>query len=197
MAIGEIYELTDRQTFGNREIVNRYHYRNVNEAGTAEDLALAYVGDVLPFVTPLQTVNLNHFAINVINYDDPGDFIEYAIDIDGNSTSTGDDMPPFLACRFVLHRASRDVRNGSKRYAGLREQDVVADNVTAGYKGRMVNLADALELNITSPVTGEFELVIYGAVTPNRPTPIVVGVTGVSALFSVTTQNSRKFWVGS
>ena len=198
MAVGDVYELTDHQTYLSQEVANRYHFRNVGVSGTAEDCALAYVTDILPSLLPLQDDLLEHVRISVINYDDPTDYHEEAlVGSEGTSALGGDALPSFVAFRLRILRSSREIRNGSKRYAGLNEGQVNQNTLVAGEVVKLETLASALEQQITAPLGGTFSLVLYGHITPNRPAPIVVPVAGVQALSGVTTQNSRKVWVGT
>ena len=197
MALGDIYELVDRQTFLGQEIINRYHYRNVVENGTAEGLAIGWIQDVLLNITPIQSSDLQHTVVDVINLDDETDFFSQVSGISGGDTASGENLAPFIASRLRILRSSRAIRNGSKRYAGLREGMVNGTVVTTSYHTGLQTLADALQLQVTSPLGGNWELVLYGDVTPNRPAPIVVAVADVEPSFAVTTQNTRKTWIGT
>lgn len=197
MAIDDVFRLVDVQAYLGQIVTNVYHYQNRREDGNANTLAEAFVADVLPFVTPLQSENLEHREIQVINLDNDADFAQLAISIDGNTIISSDDAPAFLACRLRLLRSSRAIRNGAKRYAGLKEGAFAGNSIGATQLAAMTDLADALTNPVTGTPTGEYDLVLWGDVTPNRPAPIVVDIDDVSPDPFVTTQNSRKPWVGT
>lgn len=197
MAIGDVFQVTDHQTYLGQEIVNVYHYINRREDGNAQTLADAFIADVLPWVTPIQSADLQHTRVSVINLNDEGDFADVVSSIPGNTTEVGDNLPSFYAARLTLIRSTRAVRNGAKRYAGLVEGGVSGNTVDGNILLALQDLATALENPVTGAPTGEWDLIIYGLPTPNRPDPIVADINGVLAEVQVTTQNSRKAWVGN
>lgn len=197
MALGDVYRLVDFQTYDGQTLSNVYHYQNVNDPADAEALAQGFVEDHLPAIRVIQSPALEHTVVTVVNLNDEEDFHELAVGLSGNTTEAGQGMAAFICSRLILHRTSRAIRNGAKRYAGLVEGAVEGRNVNTSYKGLLDDLADALEVNITPIPSGEFELVLYGDVTPNRPAPIVVPISSVEAQWTISTQNSRKAWVGT
>lgn len=196
MAIGDVYQLVDDQRYLGQRVLNIYHYVNRRESSNAQGLADGFVQDVLPFITPCQSPNLEHVSVEVINLDDDTDFAQVAVNIPGNTAAAGDDMASFYALRIRLLRSSRAIRNGSKRYAGVLEGGVNSNSVGTVLLTPLSDLASALTNPVTAAPTGEFDLVLYGKVTPNRPEPIVVDIDAAVADPFVTTQNSRKAWVG-
>jgi len=193
MAVGDVYELVHEMHAGSKTMINRYHYRNVGVSGDADDLAQGFATDVLPAIQDFQSTVIQYDRLIVVNYDDLTDYTE--LDLTGNggqSTATGDNLPFFVAGKIQLLRTSRAIRHGAKRYVGLRESDVVDNNLTTAARTRLDAIATALQANVTGPAGGTFELVLYGDVTPNRPSPIVIPVGGVQAFDRTTSQVSRK-----
>lgn len=197
MAIGELYELIDKQFFLGQEVRNVYHYVNRRESGSAQALAEAWAAQVLPSLLNCQHPSLEHYEIECINLDDDNDFGAHGISAVGDNPIPGEAMPSFVAARVKLIRGSRSVRNGAKRIAGPNEGGVSGNLLTADYLADVQAFADELVNPVISVQAGEWDLVIFGRPTPNRPSRVLVDVIDASAQIQVSTQNTRKGWVGN
>lgn len=196
MAIGDIYELVHDQRLFGQQVLNRYHYENINVSGDADGLATAFFLDVMPFIQAFQVEAVTYQRLIVINLDDDTDFTEFDLTGNGGQKVAAQPMPSFVAASLTLLRSSRSVRNGFKRYAGLDEGEVNQNSLTAAAITDLEAIAQALENPIDNTFNEEWVLRIYGGVTPNRPTPVVVPISSVSVSAVVTSQTSRKPGVG-
>lgn len=197
MAIGELYELIDGQRYLGQDIINVYHYENRRESGTAQALAAAWADQVLPTIAALQMPQVEHVEVEVINLDDDEDFGVFAASVVGTNPAPGDPLPSFYAARISIKRASRVVRNGAKRYAGIPEGGAAGNALNGDTFDALVDIATDLQDPIVSVEGGEWDLVIYGRPTPNRPSRVVVDVADIVPEPGVTTQNTRKTWIGT
>lgn len=191
MALGDTYLLRDVQTLAGQECINTYYYENTNDDGTAEDLVGAFISDVLPDIQAIQHEDLVHESVDAYNLSDSEDFYAEALGATYNGDVGGEVMPKFVAWSYRLNRASRSVRNGHKRYAGVAEA-WVADGEPAPStgNGERAALAATLEAEL-APNEGRYELRIpKGPFSPSTiPTPYPIASV---SFVGVTTQNSRK-----
>lgn len=191
MSINDRYKLIDHQLLDGEEITNVYWYQCIDGDGTAEDLAEFWVTDVLGYVRAVQTNQLTHTAIEVINYDELADF--YTLDLtSGNAgTRTGEYLPRFNAWGFRLERPTRAIRSGSKRIAGITESDTTSGVANPTFVGTLDDLADRMAHVVEGADTNRYQPNI---VSINRETGAIitdVGFTNASYV-KITTQNSRK-----
>jgi len=116
---GKVWQVTDHQLLNNQEMLNVYFFANDDGDGTAEDLRTAFDVQLLDVIKDMQSEDLNHSLTEVIALFDEADFNLFATDIDG--TVANESLPNTDAINFTLKPASRAVRPGSKRIAGIPE----------------------------------------------------------------------------
>lgn len=128
MAVGDLYELTDVQTFQGQLVVNVYYYHQELEfvpgpPTRAQVLAENWVTQKLPSVTGCQAGDVTHTSVSVRNLFDPGDQFEKLISVTGNYAGGGNQetLPAFNALSFTLSGDNAAVRSGKKRLAGIPE----------------------------------------------------------------------------
>ena len=193
MALNDIYQLVDRQTFLGVECLNVWYFQHTNALGDATDLWRAYRDELLPEIVTIQHVSVEHVGLSVNNLGNVADFNEsdFAAPITG--TRAGAPQPSFVSWSFKLVRQTKAMRNGRKAFVGVVEEDT-ANN---GPNGAMQTILEVLALNlsqqITGPAGGTFEPVLYrrpGAISPGSPEQIV---EIVAANFNhLSTQSTRK-----
>lgn len=192
MAIGDLYQLIDRQDLLGQEVINRYHYVNVSLGGNANDLADAYIQDVLPSVLATQRSGLEHKTIEVINLDDLTDFHTETLVGATGTYPTGEGQLPFVTLSMKLVRSTRAIRNGRKAISGISEEFTNASGLDPAVQPLVDALAVAMGATIAAPLSAAgFEPTILGEPNDNRPTEIRVPVAGV-VFGRIGTQNSRK-----
>lgn len=208
MAYEDVYEVIDAQTLAGQEVLNVYFFVNKNAAdttSTAEDLATVFESVFLPNVTLIQTDNVLHTEIRVRNLFDPSDSFTLAISEAGQNL-TADTMPNANALAYTLAQDSGSVRNGQKRYAGLRE-DAITDGIVtlAGWITTLNDLGDAIVAALQfAAVDTWFPAIIKRVLDagnyrlPNNAGELIYGIVQ-EAIFNpvVSTQTSRKIGRGA
>jgi hypothetical protein len=197
----QILEIVDRQVYLAQEVINRYWYR-LDSTSTPDLTALevSFENTVLNGVSAVQVAQLTHVDVTIINHSNPESFGTFTSDIDGELVTT-DLLPPFCAVGVRLNRASREIRNGQKRIAGLGENSQIDGIFTSSFITLLVAELGVLNSTLTESIRNYFPVVVR-----NKPTEADPGIdpqdastwrystfTGVTIKNAVTTQNSRKF----
>lgn len=123
-ADGDLYQIIDQQQLDGQTVLNVYFYKRnapVIVGNPAQAVADAFDGQVLPDILTIQSDALTHTALIVNNLFDASDTYTKVISEVGGST--GADSSPFDAIGFRLVQDNGSVRNGSKRYAGVLDED--------------------------------------------------------------------------
>lgn len=191
MASGDFYIVLDKQRYYGREILNRYYYLQTAGGEGAEELANVFTETVIAAVTNIQSDQLEHVMVSVINPDNPADFVDFTADLPISGDVAGDDLPAFVAWGFKYIRTTRSIRNGAKRIAGVTEAWLDEEDVAFGTASDSVLAASiVMGATLTGPDGGVFEPQLArvgegGAITYYEPVKDVI-------FTRVTTQNSRK-----
>jgi len=201
VAIGDLYQLIDRQEFASQTVLNVYYYRLVSSGGSApfaNDLALAFFETLIPAIIDVQVEGLHHNALEVSCPDDPSDFITLTIVApDGVGTAGTDGLPPFVAGAIRLNRASRELRNGQKRLAGPPESAQTNGTVTGTYTTSMNVIAALMAGSLTE--TGHSSVFVPRIVRKQRTPPYAITADiGISSaeFTKLSSQNTRKIGRG-
>lgn len=209
MAEGDIYQLVDKQTLFEQEVLNVYFYRQtapVLIGNVPQQLADAFDGQVMPDILGIQSVNDVHQELIVTNLFNPAEHYTKLVS-EAGAYATGESESTFTAAGFRMVNDNGTIRSGSKRYAGVPEvadvNGVFTDttfiaNLIALGASLILGLDDGLVTNAFLPVivkrildAGEYRLpttsgeAVYGNVT--------------DALYNVneTSQVSRKVGRGA
>jgi hypothetical protein len=147
---GIVWQITDVQRMDGEEMLNVYFYADPTSAGDADDLRLAFKDAFQLQLLDIQSVDLSHVALDVVNLFADGDF---STDSDVATGTIGtESFPHAVAVNFTLRPASRAVRPGSKRYAGVPESasnhNVINDS---SYITQLNLVKDNLALEIAAP----------------------------------------------
>lgn len=129
MAIGDLYEVKFRQTWGaaGKNLLNVFHYRQTFGDGGAEELATATNFYLSSKIAMCLSTQVKILWWEIINLDNPADYGIF--DVSANEgVIVGDALPPYVCFSFRLNRSTRAVRNGQKRFAGVAE-DVQANGI--------------------------------------------------------------------
>lgn len=188
----KLYEIRTRQTLFNQECINLYFYRD-DETGPAIGLsaiAAQFNTDVLRVIEGIQNENVEGFDLRVRLL---GGGVEH---VDNITTQFGERMgaatTSFSAWGFILNRTNIDIRNGSKRFAGVSDDDASSNVPVVGMTDLLNDVADALKATLILTNTAELTPVIY------RRESFIDGdwfgsVVADAAFRKVTSQVSRKF----
>lgn len=197
----QIIELVDNQEFFGQEVINRYWYY-LNSTSTVDVAALAatFITNVVDAMRVIQSDQLNHLTVDVINHTDLASFGSFVTGTAGIRTPT-EIMPPFVAVGIRLLRTTRDMRNGFKRIAGMTEDIQNEGLFTAGFLTTVATQATGISATLTESIRNYQPVIIR-----NRPTnhdPLIdpldtatwryTFVSGTAVKNAVTTQNSRKY----
>lgn len=202
LAVNDIVQLTDVQSFLGQQVLNVYFYRVTSfEVGvTLEDIAEVFASATfLGVLTDIQHALLNHDRIIVRNLTNGIDIHEEAIDVPG--TATGDSAPSFTAAAFRLIRTNATTRHGQKRIGGIPEGHINGNDLATGidvtYDTVEVILGSPLERTGTVDEDFELEPVIVGRFPIGGPTPGELDLTVINPVQSaqfirLTTQTTRR-----
>lgn len=112
----------------------------------------------LPFrdILEMQNTNISYQFASARNVYSDVDFEEVPFVNDALGRSgAGDFMPPFTAFGFRTNRIRRDIRRGTKRFAGVGEGDQSEGGLfNAGAQGRMGAVATAMSATLNQTVAG-------------------------------------------
>lgn len=191
MAETDRFLLRDNQTYLDEQCMNSYYFQQVEGAGGAEDLALAFIESILPEILNIQSSGVTHDNIEVTNYDDLEDFHTEALTSANVGSRSGEALPRFNAWAFRILRASRNSKNGWKRFAGITETDQSGGVAAAGMSTALDAVAAVLGVRLSDVNGNSWDMKIPGSqfAAPGIPVP---HPTAGSEYVKITTQNSRK-----
>jgi len=208
VAISDVYQLTDVQTYGTQEVENVYFFQRLTADGTADDLIDGFIATYMTPIRTIQAQGIFHVELKCHSLGDLADFADRPINLAGLA-GAGDTMPSFVGVGYTLKPATRAVRPGSKRYTGVLEAVVTNGLIT---EPTFVANVEALRIVLDDNAVGtldSYEPVIVKRIkepvagtTPQQYTyrlphtgdPLVLGLVK-QALSNprVTSQVSRKF----
>jgi len=148
MALSDIYQLVQKQTYGTKNIENVWFYQKEAPESTAQDLSDAFQEDLLPVMLAMQGFVMRTVELYITNLGNLADFWTEALDEQGTFGDV-DCLPAINAINYTMKPATRAVREGSKRICGIPEAVTDFDTVTnATYLTKM----EALRIAIDTPL---------------------------------------------
>lgn len=158
MEVGDVFEVKVSQVVPNigDEQLNVFFYKLMTGTFVLDDFIGEFVLDVILQMRTIQVELCEYRSITLTNLFNLDEFFVRNYDVgELKGLNTFAPAPPSTALNYTLHRTSRTVRNGSKRIGGL-PNPLVAEGriIDATYLGNMTDLADALSLEITEPISG-------------------------------------------
>lgn len=186
-----LFEIRMRQEFLGAACVNFFYFRH-NTATTVinkEEFAIQFRTDVLNVVADIQSVDLENVDVRVREFGDPNEFVLVTSATPG--TRAGNPLNSFSAWGFILVRNTIDIRNGSKRFAGIAEDDVTGNEPVVPFEGNLDDVAAALSENIEMPNSAVAIPVIYRRDSFDEGTWFG-GNFGTARFTAITSQVSRK-----
>lgn len=195
-SVGDILRINGCQSLFGQQVCNVFYYVVGTWTGNSslQDVADKFKDEVINRIKTVQSNALTWEAIKIDNITDGVEFYEEGIDIQGDGAGSPP-LPSYVALGVKMGRKTKLTRNGSKRIAGLKEDDV-QDNEHVLSVGEQANitLAVSAQLEDAQPaVNFGLEPVIVGRNSDgtydlNR----VNGISSVQLSSFITTQNSRK-----
>lgn len=159
MALSDLYVLDHKQSYLNEPIHNIYTFEALG-TGSSTDLVNAFQADILPKVQALQSDDIRTDSLLAYNLGSLADIDEKTINTLGLTTEA-DMLPIFNAVNFTFKPASRAVRPGSKRIAGIPESAQTDGRITlAGYITAMETLRTAFGNEISTDETNFYRFVV-------------------------------------
>lgn len=185
-----LYEVTLEQTASGQQIRNVWHYLATLGQDDEQDLVADAFDETI--MTDLAGIINSSVAFDLIRVANLTGIEADAVQSpsQGSGNVVGLNMTPVMAASFRMNRTTKETRNGSKRFAGLIEENVQGTTFAPAY---LVDL-QAFE----SLLAGQISTVGLLADPVILHKPDVAGVwtynevASVTALNRVTTQNSRK-----
>ncbi len=207
MPVSDIYSLTVKQRLFGKPVENVFFYEKLDPEGTAEDLRAGWQTLMSVAMVTLQASAVSWVSIDTTNLGDLSDFEKHPVTQSGLAGSS-DCMPAFNAVGYTLNPATRAVRPGSKRIAGVLE--AVATNGVFTEPTFVDNMEDfriLLDDNVVGALS-EYQPVIvkriktavpdtvpqqYTYRLPETGDTLVLGlVKSATSNIRVTSQTSRK-----
>lgn len=166
--IDNIYTLKHYQEYNNEQILNIYTY--LGDVGqTAVNLVAAFQEDVLPQIRAIQASQIITTRFVAQSLGNLGDNSDVDVFLGGFVTPVSI-LPVFNAIGFTLRPASRVVRPGSKRIAGIYEEALANGVITnADALVALENIRLALDSDISDLDVLFFEPIIVKRVVYDVP----------------------------
>lgn len=202
LAVGNIIQITDVQSFLSQQLLNVYFYRVVSfEAQvTLQDIAQQFETLGMAVVADVQSTSVLHSMAIVKNLSNGIDIFEEPANIPGERT-TAENMPSFVALGFRLIRSSGTTRHGSKRIGGIAEEATSGNTIVAGYSTYLTNVTNFMggHLLRTGTVDEDFDLepvivgrIPVGSVGAGELNLSVINPVSSAQYIRVTTQTTRR-----
>jgi hypothetical protein len=191
MSNGDRYKVISHQSYQDQDVMNVFWYQQIEGGNGAQALVETFIDSVIGAIRAVQHEDLVHTSVEAINMDNEADFHQENIGSGGEGMRTGESSVPFLAWGYKLHRPTRAIRSGAKRFAGVAEVDVLEGAPNPAVVSVLDNLADVLADVIVGTEGDRWQPQI---VSLNRETGEIINDIGINtASFTrITTQNSRK-----
>lgn len=203
-----VYELIHEYTFLGQQCKNVYFYqRGTGISIGAQFLVDYWVDQVMPDILAMQVSGAVTTRVSARNLFDATDTGETLLSEAGDVTGSTDQyMPSFVSAGFTLARENASTKNGQKRIGGMSE-GYSTNNVWT--ETAFLALADAAAAALAAVIDGGLGIDSFFPVIVKRiadgdnyrlPATLLEATVNaiVDCLFDldVTTQNSRKSWVG-
>lgn len=186
-----LYEIRLRQTFLGQNIVNMFYYRDTNTGDiiSLDQINATFLSDVVNEVVEIQHASVEGIDIRVRKVGGTNENVLPILLIDG--IRPGEPLNSFSAYGFRLVRNNIDVRNGSKRFTGVSEDDVSGNTPGGIVESIAEEVALALESDLVLNSGATLAPVIFSR--GSFEDPDWKGTNVVGAVFTgLTSQVSRK-----
>lgn len=186
-----VYELVLSQLYLGQTITNVFQY--LHTLGTDDEQLLCINAWEDDIAAPLQAVQSDTLAYTNIRC---ANLTGSLADVNVTPTLTvgalpGSEMASFVAAPFRYVRTTKETRNGSKRFAGMIEENTLDQGFTAAYVIAMNSFATVLATVMSVP-GGIFTPIIISKPPAVGPIYTFNDVQDVQFLNRLSTQNTRK-----
>lgn len=189
-AVG-LYKVVLEQEYLNQIVLNTFYFQNALDTDDLqEECSHAFDLDLLPTIATIQSTSVVYQNIRVENV--TGSLADF------NLTPTtaaggvaGLVAASFIACTIRLNRTTKETRNGSKRFAGMVEENMNGQTFLGAYVVTLDALAVVLAGTIDDP-GGIFRPVIARAPVDPEVLWTINDVASGTASSDVKSQVSRR-----
>ena len=187
----DIWEIRLRQTFLGQNVVNLFYYKDTDTGDiiSLDQISAQFLTDVLNVIIEIQHTGVETVDIRTRKVGGTNEHVLDGLGSDG--TRPGEPLNSFSAYGFRLNRTNIDVRNGSKRFAGVSEDDVSGNGVDAILESLAEDVAQALQDDLELNSGAILTPVIYRRESFDMGTWVGTNVSG-SVFTGLTSQVSRK-----
>jgi hypothetical protein len=191
MSFGDVFKLTLKGTLLGQQTNNVFHYRQTVGILGGSTMVDRFLAEVFPDIKSVLASQATFTAVEWINYNDPSDFGLTPITTGQNGARSGEVLPAFIAWGFNYNRSSRVTRNGSKRFAGVMEGDVINGLAVPAFLNVLEDVAGQLGQDLQAGLTEMWRPVI-ARISTDGATVIQTNDVQNVTYRRITTQNSRK-----
>lgn len=205
----DVFQLVHEYTFLGQSCSNVYFYqRGTGLSVDAQALVDEWVEQVLPSILDMQVAGAVTTRVSAQNLFEITDSGEQLLSLAGAVTGGESEyLPSFISAGFTLARENGSTRNGQKRIGGMREADTTNNVWTGGtFIAKLGAAADAIASTLLGTLSAEWffpvivKRILEGEGEYRLPATAAEAIINavVDCVFDldVTTQNSRKSWVG-
>lgn len=190
-ATGNTYEIRLGSVLDGQNMLNVFHYQCATGTPAALNLITTFNTNVLSNLQAIVSTSMEFTTQDCINLDDLSDFWGGVYSTTFGAVS-GQFLNPFVCWAFRMNRATRYVRNGAKRFAGVAESWIdngVANSTASPY-------LSAAGTAMGNTLTGGGSAPTYKPVILHKqpllvPTHVPYAISSVGYI-GVSTQNTRK-----
>lgn len=186
-ATSGIYVAVVEQSYFGDTLFNTFAFHNPTLGDDEQSLLATQMDTVIvPEMSNIQSQSLNYENIRVANL--TGNLADVNITpAQGQGGVTGSVMASFVAAAYRYQRTTKETRNGSKRFGGMVEENVIGGSFTVAFNALLDTLAGILEGSLLS-----FDPIILRQPEVSSGTYLYNPVLSVQNLDRLTTQSSRK-----
>lgn len=153
MAVNDVYLCQTFMNFaGDSSVDNVWTYRSVSGLCDASNVVFKFSEDIIPALMASVSAAMNFEYLQVMNMNDPTDFVVYVPSSPLTGAISGAASARFLAASIKAQRKSTQLRSGFKRISVLAQATIGGDVLNpsnAGYTA-LVELATVMSENVTN-----------------------------------------------
>lgn len=179
MALSDVYQLIVKQSLFSKECENVFFFEKLDPAGTADDLITAFMATLSAPIRALQATAVVWRLISAASLGDLSDFGEVPQTVAGTYGNV-DVLPAFNALSYTFHPATRAVRPGGKRIAGVPEAASLNGVIT---DPTYITLMESLRIFFDDALVGA--AATYQPVIVKRIKTAVAGTTPVKYKYAL------------
>lgn len=146
MAYADLYEIRDRQTYTDQQVLNVYHAERLSGGFGATQVGQSFIDSVMPDVLNIQPSQLTHDLIEVQSISEPTDFASLTFS-PNVGLLTGQSNSSFMAAAIQFNRLRTDMKHGQKRWVAGSETEASGNDWITSFVTLLTTLANAVIAN--------------------------------------------------